>query len=168
VGSIDKCDSCQTCRRRKIRCDGTKPICTTCAENGHSCLGYSDGPQVKAQRRKSDDHDEDAVIREGGHSIMGSPHTTRTEASTYHGSVDLNDDSRLQDGRGSDSYDGSNSTPGQLLESQSPPFAPLESRRVPYFRYFGPTAIVPGYKQMVVSVRDHRRSSTSGLLPAGM
>ncbi|KAI9647077.1 hypothetical protein NHQ30_005079 [Ciborinia camelliae] len=33
-----------------------------------------------------------------------------------------------------------------------------ESHRVPYFRYFGPTAIVPGFKQMVVSIREHRRS----------
>ncbi|TVY48479.1 putative transcriptional regulatory protein [Lachnellula occidentalis] len=37
--------------------------------------------------------------------------------------------------------------------------SPLESQRVPYFRYFGPTAIVPGFKQMVVSVREHRRST---------
>lgn len=33
------------------------------------------------------------------------------------------------------------------------------NHRVPYFRYFGPTAIVPGFKQMVVSVRDRRRST---------
>jgi hypothetical protein len=37
-----------------------------------------------------------------------------------------------------------------------------ESHRVPYFRYFGPTAIVPGFKQMVVSVREHRRSTGAG------
>jgi hypothetical protein len=36
----------------------------------------------------------------------------------------------------------------------------LERHRVPYFRYFGPTAIVPGFKQMVVNVyRDNRRKS---------
>lgn len=43
-----------------------------------------------------------------------------------------------------------------------------ENNRVPYFRYFGPTAIVPGFKQMVVSVRDRRRStagSVSGTSP---
>lgn len=33
----------------------------------------------------------------------------------------------------------------------------LQNHRVPYFRYFGPTAIVPGFKQMVVSVREQRR-----------
>jgi hypothetical protein len=40
-----------------------------------------------------------------------------------------------------------------------PPPLHVESHRVPYFRYFGPTAIVPGFKQMVVSVREHRRST---------
>ncbi|RFU34877.1 hypothetical protein B7463_g1453, partial [Scytalidium lignicola] len=30
--------------------------------------------------------------------------------------------------------------------------------RVPYFRYFGPTAIAPGYKQMVVQVKQHAQS----------
>lgn len=39
---------------------------------------------------------------------------------------------------------------------------PVQSHRVPYFRYFGPTAIVPGFKQMVVSVREHRRSMGTG------
>jgi hypothetical protein len=29
---------------------------------------------------------------------------------------------------------------------------------VPYFRYFGPTAIVPGFKQMVGRSRSHRRT----------
>lgn len=33
------------------------------------------------------------------------------------------------------------------------------NRRVPYFRYFGPTAIAPGYKQMVVSMQHPFRSS---------
>ncbi|KJZ74430.1 hypothetical protein HIM_06240 [Hirsutella minnesotensis 3608] len=41
----------------------------------------------------------------------------------------------------------------------SPPLRRHHSHRIPYFRYFGPTAIVPGFKQMVVSVRDRRRSA---------
>lgn len=40
-----------------------------------------------------------------------------------------------------------------------------ESHRVPYFRYFGPTAIVPGFKQMVVKVRDRRTGSMSATSP---
>lgn len=31
--------------------------------------------------------------------------------------------------------------------------------RMPYFRYFGPTAIMPGFKQMVVKVRGKRHST---------
>jgi hypothetical protein len=54
--------------------------------------------------------------------------------------------------------------------NRSPTQHHTESHRVPYFRYFGPTAIVPGFKQMVVnvSVRDRRRSrggSFSGVSP---
>jgi hypothetical protein len=44
---------------------------------------------------------------------------------------------------------------------RSPPLH-TDSNRVPYFRYFGPTAIVPGFKQMVVSVKEHRRSMGAG------
>ncbi|RYP73381.1 hypothetical protein DL771_003649 [Monosporascus sp. 5C6A] len=40
-----------------------------------------------------------------------------------------------------------------------------ESHCVPYFRYFGPTAIVPGFKRMVVSVRDRRRIGGFGGSP---
>lgn len=31
--------------------------------------------------------------------------------------------------------------------------------RMPYFRYFGPTAIMPGFKQMVVKVRGKQHST---------
>lgn len=49
---------------------------------------------------------------------------------------------------------------GRSSNNRSPMQHHTESHRVPYFRYFGPTAIVPGFKQMVVnvSVRDRRRS----------
>jgi len=41
------------------------------------------------------------------------------------------------------------------------------NRRVPYFRWFGPTAIVRGFKQMVVSVRESRRSMGPTSLSSG-
>lgn len=63
-----------------------------------------------------------------------------------------------------DSRDPNDGSPMQLQ---------TESHRVPYFRYFGPTAIVPGFKQMVVNVsrRDRRRSrgsSFSGVSPGSL
>lgn len=53
-------------------------------------------------------------------------------------------------------------------EEASPSGLPSQSHRVPYFRYFGPTAIVPGFKQMVVSVREHRRSTGAGSVVGSM
>ena len=40
-----------------------------------------------------------------------------------------------------------------------------ESHSVPYFRYFGPTAIVPGFKRVVVSVPDRRHIAAIGNSP---
>lgn len=53
---------------------------------------------------------------------------------------------------------------GRSSNNRSPIQRHTESHRMPYFRYFGPTAIVPGFKQMVVNVsvhRDRRRSRGS-------
>lgn len=55
----------------------------------------------------------------------------------------------------------SNRSPMLNKESHASPTVPAQGRRVPFFRYFGPTAIVPGYKQMVVSLRD-RKNTTGG------
>ncbi|KAI1337306.1 fungal-specific transcription factor domain-containing protein [Xylariaceae sp. FL0016] len=56
---------------------------------------------------------------------------------------------------------------GRSPSSRSPVLHHNESsHRVPFFRYFGPTAIVPGFKQMVVKVRDRRRSSMSATSPS--
>lgn len=36
--------ACEFCRRRKIKCDTTKPTCTTCRNSNRSCV-YHNGPQ---------------------------------------------------------------------------------------------------------------------------
>jgi hypothetical protein len=51
---------------------------------------------------------------------------------------------------------------GQASNHRSPTQHHTESHRMPYFRYFGPTAIVPGFKQMVVNVYRDRRKSRGG------
>ncbi|KAF2862895.1 hypothetical protein K470DRAFT_268472 [Piedraia hortae CBS 480.64] len=52
----------------------------------------------------------------------------------------------------------------QTKEVEKPPFS---RNRMPYFRWLGPTAIMPGFKQMVVKVEhqdsDLARSSTDGI-----
>lgn len=32
---------CTTCRRRRIRCDGTRPVCQRCVKSNRICLGYT-------------------------------------------------------------------------------------------------------------------------------
>ena len=68
---------CLTCRKRKTRCDGKKPLCTTCTDNGHECLGYADqgeGPpkrEIKSEDvlgRENNDGEERSEERSEGHS----------------------------------------------------------------------------------------------------
>ncbi|ORX93374.1 hypothetical protein BCR34DRAFT_608573 [Clohesyomyces aquaticus] len=40
VGVPGRSKGCQTCRKRKVKCDETKPICQRCTKAGYNCLGY--------------------------------------------------------------------------------------------------------------------------------
>ncbi|RDW85828.1 hypothetical protein BP5796_04153 [Coleophoma crateriformis] len=176
--------ACRTCRKRKTRCDGTRPICSTCVEGGHDCLGYE--PEGKEGRRGhrgsdakiEDDEDESKEILHHEYddgrmrSVIASPALFRTHSSHSYIGNNYSPESREREPLGRKIRD----TPKPFNEyREAPVFSPdgpstsdrsppslSESHRVPYFRYFGPTAIVPGFKQMVVSVREHRRSTGAG------
>ncbi|KAI1826818.1 fungal-specific transcription factor domain-containing protein [Xylaria intraflava] len=219
--------ACLTCRKRKTRCAGEHPTCSTCDKNGHVCLGYSDA----VDKRK------DTFGRASGSSMEGSQVDQHDEADDYFDTDPEAEPRQLKDGRNgarqADNVDGASvnssrtsntpqdyatptlplkcesmdweepqSKPNSNAQSQRPGTAtprretlavrPSEQRqssfstegerspsskspvlhhndtghRVPYFRYFGPTAIVPGFKQMVVRVRDRRRSSITATSPS--
>lgn len=212
--------ACLTCRKRKTRCAGEHPTCSTCDKNGHPCLGYSD----TVDKRR------DGVGRGPGHGIDGSQPDNNDEADDYFDTDPEAEPRQLKDGRNgarqSENADGSSvvssrasdtpqdyATPALPLKPESidwedvrsqksqttPRREKLASRtananprqssfstedgrspssrspvlhhsdsghRVPYFRYFGPTAIVPGFKQMVVKVRGRRRSSMTATSPS--
>ncbi|KAI0420334.1 fungal-specific transcription factor domain-containing protein [Xylaria grammica] len=212
--------ACLTCRKRKTRCAGEHPTCSTCDKNGHVCLGYSDTIDKK----------KDAVGRAPGSTLDGSQADHNDEADDYFDTdPDPEADPRqLKDSRNgsrhSENIDGASvvssrtsdtpqdyATPALPMKSESidwedvhsqksqttPRREPLATRapnprqssfstddgrspnsrspvlhhnesghRVPYFRYFGPTAILPGFKQMVVKVRGRRRSSMSATSPS--
>lgn len=96
------------------------------------------------------------------HPQMASQRTDRRNWEQDHGQ---------QRGRQHQPRNASYSDEARSSNSRSPIRHHTESHRVPYFRYFGPTAIVPGFKQMVVSVRDRRRStggSFSATSPSSM
>ncbi|OHW91385.1 pathway-specific nitrogen regulator [Colletotrichum incanum] len=193
--------ACLTCRKRKTRCAGERPVCSTCSKNGHTCLGYNeviekktsggaiatrdphhdddddDEDDEEARARDEEEHhnerrhgkgkDNDRHIsvskpkgddaqRTGSDAALGhSP--TFLRRSSDHSSRDQ--DQTLRHRRPSHPRTTSFSDDARSTHSRSPVLHHTERHRVPYFRYFGPTAIVPGYKQMVVSVRDRRRST---------
>ncbi|RPB01882.1 hypothetical protein L873DRAFT_1674713 [Choiromyces venosus 120613-1] len=203
--------ACKTCRKRKTRCSGEKPICETCRQNGHSCLGYSDPTNStpvssahQTQRQQSRARSEstptvvttptDKPLKEPLFSPTPSPHdrprrpsvqqplpseqhelrgtesrakSQKRKSTDYHDAAgrgnehDMDSSGRVDGGSGGELTD---EGPSPVLRYRSPPSQRL-AHRMPYFRYFGPTAIVPGYKQMVVEVHDRdnipRHSSLS-------
>ncbi|KAJ5496261.1 hypothetical protein N7463_008248 [Penicillium fimorum] len=42
--------ACEPCRQRKIKCDGTRPLCGQCVYNNHTCA-YEDVKRVRDQKR---------------------------------------------------------------------------------------------------------------------
>ncbi|KAI0967981.1 fungal-specific transcription factor domain-containing protein [Xylaria arbuscula] len=212
--------ACLTCRKRKTRCAGEHPTCSTCDKHGHLCLGYSD--TVVDKRKDSADR---------GSGLDGGPPDQGGEADDYFDTdadvdpeLKTNKNGRNGAARQAENVDGVSvvssrtsdtpqdyATPALPMKSESidwedvhsqksqatPRHEPIAVRtpnprqssfstddgrspnsrspvlhhneagqRVPYFRYFGPTAILPGFKQMVVKVRGRRRSSMSGTSPS--
>ncbi|KAJ0333886.1 hypothetical protein COL922a_010313 [Colletotrichum nupharicola] len=190
--------ACLTCRKRKTRCAGERPVCSTCTKNGHTCLGYNEviekktaGGAIATKDPHQDDDDDDEDQDDHHHRdedehveekhIWKTPDSGRRPSVTHKPAGDAasrtsseaapgqsptfvrrssenstrdHDRRRPSNPRTTSFSDDARSTQGR-----SPTLHHTERHRVPYFRYFGPTAIVPGYKQMVVSVRDRRRST---------
>jgi hypothetical protein len=144
--------ACQTCRKRKTRCSGERPECSTCTENGHSCGGYGDSVQVRKTLPGSITNDEkvagEDTVDLKPSSGNGDRYVPALQVSSVQGNSSPGDASH-RGGRGSPS---NSYTADSIVSTRN---------RVPYFRYFGPTAIVPGFKQMVVQIRDLRRSVNS-------
>lgn len=124
-----------------------------CKENGHECLGYGEGVEVSTAR-KPRKASEDAGVK-----------TDSRRPKRSHGVGQVEQRSRPPERRGIGDAEKAGQGEADIgvykeaaVFDYSPDNLP-ENRRVPYFRYFGPTAIVPGFKQMVVSVRDHHQSA---------
>ncbi|KAI9814167.1 MAG: hypothetical protein M1827_003333 [Pycnora praestabilis] len=174
--------ACQTCRKRKIRCSGEKPTCETCRQNGHICLGYATSSTAGDSQQRQHSPPLDGVAKparaDGGENASDlEEHLSSSGVGPYpldqkrkHFPLTQSSTPILKQ------Y--SDEVPSPVTSSKSIPAALKRSRtksvhhittlsqgdrnRLPYFRYFGPTAIVPGFKQMVVQVKEHRRRSTGG------
>ncbi|KAK3344194.1 fungal-specific transcription factor domain-containing protein [Lasiosphaeria hispida] len=200
--------ACLTCRKRKTRCAGEKPKCSTCTKNGHDCMGYTEIVEKKKEVGNGsvaprgehgdttdlsnepdseylDDDDDDErrhwkskpAPRTAGFASKDEDLKRDSVASVTASSSQLRGRSNEWDHeekpqnpvkpmRRPSIYDrtSSYSEDGRSSNNRSPVQHHTESHRMPYFRYFGPTAIVPGYKQVMVNVsvhRDRRRSRGS-------
>lgn len=148
--------ACLTCRRRKTRCSGEKPVCKTCTDNGHSCAGYA-APRnffkSDAAQNTEEDEDEEDGLPEDVKSSTASQPVRNDKPSIKTGLHDIKPESREV----SAAWPLSDNEYGAAIHALS------DQRKVPFFRYFGPTAIAPGFKQMVVQVRNrhHRKSNRS-------
>ncbi|RDW90149.1 putative C6 transcription factor [Aspergillus mulundensis] len=178
--------ACLTCRKRKTRCSGEKPVCRTCIDYNHQCLGYDGPSHVRAQ---SDTASHSSAAPSITNSVE--PTASRGPSKTNNRSLEPARQNKASIGDGTFGEtskvlepfktDGHCPPEGSFLrptkesgtkeiEQQAAGESPESNRtttsssgrtHVPYFRYFGPTAIVPGFKQMVVQVRGSRKSNAS-------
>ncbi|KAH8698951.1 putative C6 transcription factor [Talaromyces proteolyticus] len=173
--------ACRTCRKRKIRCSGEQPVCKTCSDYGHTCLGYNDpekSEKPSSQTTTKDDQTAPLDVDDDEPPLSRSPTTPRASATTMAppdatkspkvirpaAVLPLTKDTLTKATKDQDKM-GFVDSP----ESSRTSLSSVNRTHVPYFRYFGPTAIVPGFKQMVVRVRDGRRgnlSHSSGSVPS--
>ncbi|KAH7066996.1 pathway-specific nitrogen regulator [Paraphoma chrysanthemicola] len=149
--------ACLTCRRKKTRCSGERPVCSTCVNNKHECAGYGDDSST------SDAKDTKKAARRESHPTNSAPlpppprkqeqpiDPQLTGPPLQHAPSTVSQRSDSTSSHILKREDDGNSSNGLLSLSTR--------NRMPYFRYFGPTAIMPGFKQMVVKVRGKQHSS---------
>ncbi|PGH15927.1 hypothetical protein AJ79_02094 [Helicocarpus griseus UAMH5409] len=143
-----------------------KAACKTCSDYGQNCLGYKDPPDLAdstpniGQATKSDTASskrDKAKSTSPQLSKSALPSNVHDKTPASHGRKPAStprDQPPGQNGHGDSAIvDSPESGRSSLLGSNH--------THVPYFRYFGPTAIVPGYKQMVVRVREPKQSNPS-------
>ncbi|KAJ4288595.1 hypothetical protein N0V90_011832 [Kalmusia sp. IMI 367209] len=144
--------ACLTCRRKKTRCSGERPVCGTCTQNKHQCAGYGDDTSPteatkdskKVARRESATASAPAVkVKQEAAPQPSRPRLSHTSSTASHNS-DFSPSRRLH------RQDEDNGNASLTLSTRN---------RMPYFRYFGPTAIMPGFKQMVVKVKGKQHGT---------
>ncbi|KAF2124622.1 hypothetical protein P153DRAFT_370552 [Dothidotthia symphoricarpi CBS 119687] len=140
--------ACLTCRRKKTRCSGDRPSCARCLQNNLVCAGYGDdntSSEAKADAKGSNSN----VVSNAPSREMHQPIDPQLSRPQEAHTVPIA--SRNAGPTVSSRFPKREANDGMLSLSTR--------NRMPYFRYFGPTAIMPGFKQMVVKVRGNRHGS---------
>ncbi|KAF2218465.1 fungal-specific transcription factor domain-containing protein, partial [Elsinoe ampelina] len=135
--------ACLTCRRRKIACSGEQPFCNTCRNNKVDCAGFgkSTGDEIKRPSGAESS------------SRSTTSHELQASRTSFNGSADAQTKTNRRLEASESSIDDSNKPESTLFSATR--------NRMPYFRWLGPTAIMPGFKQMVVKVNRHGTGAAS-------
>ncbi|CAI6336632.1 unnamed protein product [Periconia digitata] len=184
--------ACLTCRKKKTRCSGERPVCGTCTANKHQCAGYggpddpppSDAPKDAKKPSLNPPSSSSTApapaprIKHEQSSRLSQPHPPSqsppsppprppppSSRPTHH----RNKSSSAETVSARPQEYPNGNAPGQGkrkalhdddTDVSSNAMLTLSTRnRMPYFRYFGPTAIMPGFKQMVVKVRGKQHGT---------
>ncbi|KAK5138519.1 hypothetical protein LTR08_000106 [Meristemomyces frigidus] len=166
--------ACLTCRKRKTACSGERPSCVTCAQNKLECAGYSSETSPGRKLSMSDVNTRQAPevkVKER----QRSEQLKRKVPSAVLQSDDCRAFPRAMPSSSQEQAPAPGTRIGLLAaeldrerERDQEPLFSGPRNRMPYFRWLGPTAIMPGYKQMVVKVKrqdpDMARSSSDSML----
>ena len=154
--------ACMTCRKRKTACSGERPYCNTCKQNNLYCAGFStDSQSQRPKHGKVETGSPTSSDKEDApkNNTFKKPHSSPPKSSTPRDGnrrsslVATQDQSAHPDaGNQSSSANGEGDGDGSGNPNQQSLFSGPRNR-MPYFRWLGPTAVVPGFKQMVVKVK---------------
>ncbi|KAF2749662.1 hypothetical protein M011DRAFT_438884 [Sporormia fimetaria CBS 119925] len=148
--------ACLTCRRKKTRCSGERPYCGTCKQNKHECAGYGTDGNPSARGKK----EESPPLRRKSNALTKPPLPVpdNKQDEPLPAPPLRRHSMPLASSRLEPQFDSSSIASLPRIETNSS--LSLSTRnRMPYFRYFGPTAIQPGFKQMVVKIRGKQHST---------
>ncbi|KAJ5551913.1 hypothetical protein N7461_006611 [Penicillium sp. DV-2018c] len=156
----------------------TRKVCKTCSDYKHVCLGYTDS--TAHLRSQSDSASRapprlsvpnESITQRGSRAVeSSSPELppiaiSKAKVATEKGinakGPEPEDAFFLEDKSSRMNNEPEAPSAGDSPESTRTSISSENRTHVPYFRYFGPTAIVPGFKQMVVQVRGSRKSNPS-------
>lgn len=157
--------ACLVCRKRKVACSGERPHCNTCTNNKLECTGYADDNSSVVPNPDNNETPRTApptLHRTETTDSMRAP-PARTPKTTRDKPQKQKPIDPLRDAARTDSQ---HFVPRPSRDDNDQSYFPKPTpslfsdarNRMPYFRWLGPTAIMPGFKQMVVKV--NRSSST--------
>jgi hypothetical protein len=155
--------ACLTCRKRKTACSGERPHCKTCKQNKLDCAGYSSEASSAHKRTPSDAGVKRSAESSDRQKLGGERRPSPGERGRSNGELPHKTPSGISPAI-------INAVPTATTdrdrERKDEPLFSGPRNRMPYFRWLGPTAIMPGFKQMVVKVKrqdtNGAQSSTDG------